>query len=105
MKKRLIAICVLLGSMPALVYAQDSLGAARDLYVSASYDEALGVLRRIDAPTLQAADRLAINQYRALCLLALGRTVEAEQAIERVVSLDPLYRPTETDASPRLRSA
>src|SRR5262249_52002626 len=38
------------------------------------------------------------------CLLALGRTAEAEQAITNVVAADPMYRPT-TDLSPRVRTA
>jgi TonB family protein len=46
----------------------------------------------------------AIEQYRAFCLLALGRTGEAERAIETVVAAEPMYRPT-TDLSPRVRAA
>src|SRR5262249_39479989 len=36
---------------------------------------------------------------------ALGRSVEAERAIEVIVSTDPQYRPSDSDASPRIRSA
>src|SRR5207237_4463123 len=77
---------------------------ARDLYAAANYDDALALLGRLDSPSARAQDRLAINQYRAFCLVALGRTTEAERAIEAVVSAEPLYRPAAT-ASPRLRSA
>src|SRR5215467_6100426 len=45
------------------------------------------------------------EQYRALCLLALGKTAEASQAIEAVVAGQPLYRPTEGEVSPRVRAA
>jgi hypothetical protein len=48
---------------------------------------------------------MAINQYRAFCLLALGRMAEAERAIEAVLTVDLLYRPVDADMSPRLRAA
>ena len=44
----------------------------------------------------------SIEQYRSLCLLALGRGTEAEAAIAAVVASDPMYQPTETEASPRV---
>src|SRR5207245_3208948 len=44
-------------------------------------------------------------QYRAFCLLALGRAADAEQAIEAVVTAEPSYNPSDSDASPRVRSA
>ena len=84
--------------------AQDPLAAARDLYAAAAYEDALVTLDRLaasDAPP----DRFALNQYRAFCLLALGRTPEAERAIEAMVTDRPLYRPSDAEASPRLRSA
>jgi len=37
--------------------------------------------------------------------LALGRGAEAEAAIAVVVASDPMYQPTETEASPRVRTA
>ena len=78
------------------------LGAARDLYASARYDEALSVLN-----TLRGGDgshRKAVEQYRSLCLLALGRTAEADSAIAAVITVDPTYRPEEAEASPRVRA-
>jgi hypothetical protein len=50
-------------------------------------------------------DRRAIALYRTLCLLAVGRTAEADKAIESMVALDPLYRPTADDIPPRMRAA
>jgi len=82
-------------------------GTARDLYASARYDEALAVLndlRPIDAGSA-VSDRKSIEQYRSLCLLALGRGSEAESAIAAVVTADPSYLPGEAEASPRVRSA
>src|SRR5206468_10442074 len=47
----------------------------------------------------------AIEQYRAFCLLALGRAADAEQAIEAVVAAEPSFNPSDGDVSPRVRSA
>ena len=79
------------------------LAAARQLYASARYDEALAVLNGLTPG--EFSDRKSIEQYRSLCLLALGRGQEAEHAIAAVVTADPLYRPSEADASPRVRAA
>jgi TonB family protein len=84
---------------------RDPLGAARDLYASARYDEALLVLNDLHAPDAAAPDRKSIEQYRSLCLLALGRATEAESAITAVITADPTYLPKEDEASPRVRAA
>jgi TonB family protein len=95
-----IAILVQAGS----VSAQDSLATARQLYASASYDEALAMLDRLKSGGAgdQAAASL-IEQYRAFCLLAVGQQPDAERAMEAIVASDPLFRPDET-VSPRLQS-
>jgi len=82
-----------------------SISEARELYASARYDEALAMLDGL-SPTSNAvpADRKLIEQYRSLCLLALGRGDEAETAIAAVVTVDPFYQPSDTEASPRVRS-
>src|SRR5207253_10108739 len=82
-------------------------GPARDLYASARYDEALAVLNDLHPGDASAAvsDRKSIEQYRSLCLLALGRGTEAESAIAAVVTADPSYLPGEVEASPRVRTA
>ena len=89
------------------VQAQESgdLAAARDLYASAAYDDALTVLNRLRSTDHPAGQSRAIEQYRAFCLLALGRASDAEQAIEAVVQAEPSYLPSDSDASPRIRSA
>jgi TonB family protein len=43
-----------------------------------------------------------VDHYRALCLLALGRTGETERALEELVSRRPLFKMTDADVSPRL---
>ena len=50
------------------------------------------------------ADVVVINRQRALCLLALGRSQEAERAITAVVQSDPAYRADDASISPRVRA-
>ena len=84
---------------------EGDLAAARELYASAAYDDALAVLNRLRSSDHPASQARAIEQYRAFCLLALGRAADAEQAIEAVVAAEPSYQPTEGDVSPRVRTA
>lgn len=105
--RRLIAPFLLAASLahPAIGQVQggrDIVGTARDLYASARYDEALAVL---NDSSVAVSDRKSIEQYRSLCLLALGRGTEAESAIAAVITVDPTYQPGEAEASPRVRSA
>src|SRR6266540_5972600 len=109
--RRLIAPFLLAASFAHSALGQvpgrDVVGPARDLYASARYDEALAVLndlRPADSGTT-VSDRKSIEQYRSLCLLALGRGTEAESAIAAVVTADPAYQPGEVEASPRVRAA
>lgn len=110
MKTRILAAASMVVSLAVPAYAQirdgreNPLTAARDLYASARYDEALAVLNGLPSDN-GATDRKSIEQYRSLCLLALGRGTEAESAIAAVVTADPLFMPGEADASPRVRSA
>jgi tetratricopeptide (TPR) repeat protein len=82
----------------------DSLNVARELYASANYEDALAMLNRIRTPAGAADDR-AVERYRALCLLALGRSIEAQKAIEIVIAAEPSYHPSDSEVSPRVRSA
>ena len=52
--------------------AQESLAGAQALYASAQYEDALSALNRIRSGGVSSGDVPAIEQYRALCLLALG---------------------------------
>jgi TonB family protein len=72
--------------------------AARSLYASASYEEALARLATVNT----GDETVQVEQYKALCLVALGRVTEAQQALERMVAANPLYVMRETDVSPRL---
>jgi tetratricopeptide (TPR) repeat protein len=108
MKFRILAtVWLALNVAPATaqVRSGNPLAEARELYASARYDEALAVLnglRRDDAPV---PERRSIAQYRSLCLLALGRGEEAEEAIAAVITADPMFQPSEADAAPRVRAA
>lgn len=89
-----------------LAGAQDALSAARALYTSARYEEALGAfdaMKSHGVPTTAAA--LAVEQGRALCLLALDRKADALAAIAALVNLDPFFLPGDEDMSPKLRNA
>jgi hypothetical protein len=90
---------VLVVATSATEGAAPDLAGVRELYAAASYEEALAAI-----DTLEAPDQLeAVEQLRALCLLGLGRTKEAERSLERIVMSKPLYLVPE-DASPRLVS-
>lgn len=110
MKVRILVTASMVVALAAAAHAQmrdgreNPLTAARDLYASARYDEALAVLSGLPSDVV-ATDRRSIEQYRSLCLLALGRSAEAESAIAAVITADPLFMPGEADASPRVRSA
>jgi len=98
------AVAIGMLTLAASAVAQTSVSAARDLYAAAAYDDALIVLN-----TLRTADRREdtgiIEQYRALCLMALGRTTDANAAIEAAVTAAPFSHPSDTDVSPRVRLA
>src|SRR5205085_917549 len=46
--------------------------------------------------------RQSIDLYRTLCLVALGRTNDADKAIEAMIQRDPLYHASSDDLSPKL---
>jgi TonB family protein len=74
------------------------LGNAKALYAQASYEDALTQLNTVT--DTDAANQ--VDQYRALCLLALGRDREAQASLERIVIRAPLYSVKADDASPKL---
>jgi hypothetical protein len=83
------------------VSGQDPLTRAKDLYASAAYDDALAVLDQLKLDS-SSPDVVEAGQYRAFCLLALGRSDEGRKAIAGIVEADPLFQPAETQMSPRL---
>ena len=92
-------VTMLVAGLGAPVFAQEPLAEARALYAAAAYEDALSALSKLDG---SAGVRGEAEQYRAFCLIALGRTADAERAIEAVVSADPLFVPRAADVSPRI---
>ena len=89
----------MLVSAPAVASAQDAFARAKGLYASADYDEALQLLQTLKSSTPSTE----VAAYQVFCLVALGRSQEAKIAIESIVKNDPLFRPSEGQASPRVR--
>jgi len=87
-------------------YAADgTLAAARDLYVSASYDDALTMLSGLSNGTPALEERQSIDLYRTLCLFALGRGSDADRVIDAMLTREPLYHASNEELSPRVRTA
>ena len=106
MKATICAVALfVLVAMSASVQAAESLAAARELYASAAYADALVMLNGLASSATTPEERQSIDLYRTLCLVAVGRTSDADRAIEAMIQRDPLYRPSAEDLSPRLRSA
>lgn len=84
--------------------AQDPLDQVRQLYAAAQYERALAALDRLKAEPA-ASSAIDVDRYRVLCLMALGRTKEADSAIEAILTVDPLYQPRASDTSPAVRAA
>src|SRR4030095_8189174 len=85
---------------PTVAFAQDALKRAKDLYASASYEEALQLLDTLkdSTPSSEA------SAYQVFCLVALGGKDEAKAAVEAIVKSDPLYKPADGQVSPRVRA-
>src|SRR5215831_15967287 len=82
---------------------QDVVTTARDLYASAAYEDALALLNRVPETSRPPDEARAVSQYRVFCLLALGRTSEAERAMETMIMRDPTYQPPAGDVSRRVQ--
>jgi len=103
----LMLATLLLMSIPRLAGAQDLLASARSQYQAAAYDEALTTLQQLSAnkASLSATDARDVEEYRFLCLLALGRKDEARVAMGVVVKSDPLYTLDAGATPPRVVTA
>lgn len=75
--------------------SNDRLAAIKALYAAADYEAALIVLSTEGVGSLT-------DQYRALCLLALGRLDEVDRLLESLVARDPAFRMSAADVTPRL---
>ena len=102
--KSLAVVVAIVAAVAGPAAQDDSLSAARDLYASAAYEEALVQLARSDSIASPTAlrDRAA---YRAFCLVALGRVDEAQTIAESLLRADPLWSIDQySDAAPRIVS-
>ena len=102
--KRCAAAILVLAIASIAAAADNTLATARELYAGAAYEDALAILNQLSQGTHGPDEERAIQQYRAFCLLALGRTADAEQAIAAVVAVQPRYQPGDADVSPRVRA-
>jgi TonB family protein len=80
-------------SLSSSTFAQATEVDFKSLYAAAEYDKALEAVAPLD--TVEA------QQYKALCLLALGRQADANTAIEALVTASPTFVPSSEDAPPR----
>ena len=69
----------------------------RDLYASAAYADALTMLDRLAQRPGRAALEPGVELYRALCLFALGKSSEADHALEDMIAQAPTYQPSDAD--------
>lgn len=99
-----LACLVVIVSTGVRLSSQQPLVAARQLYASAEYEQALKTLDSLKAGKDDGEDGETIDLYRALCLLAMGRRADADHAIEAIIVRDPLFRPSD-DIPPRVHTA
>src|SRR5688572_4516165 len=94
---QVVAVAVLAVAMPGIAQSQDAFDRAKTLYLEAAYEDALALL-----DTRGSGVSADVHLYRALCLLALGRSSEADVAITRSIEADPLATVARKDVSPRV---
>jgi TonB family protein len=83
--------------------SEDVLAAAKHLYASAAYEDALATLSRaVESKSEPPEVARQIDQYRAFCLYALGRLQEGDVVVESLVRSDPSLQLNADEVSPRL---
>jgi TonB family protein len=90
-------VAAMLVAVPA--QAQEVLDRVRALYASAAYEDALTAISAVP----DAAAKPDLEVYRISCLVALGRSAEAQRAVDTVVNSNPMYQPDKAEASPRIQ--
>jgi TonB family protein len=100
MKSRMamLAVVALISSASLALAADEPLADAKALFAAASFDGALAALDRLDAANAAQPEAL---EYKALCLLALGRSADAQKITETLVAAVPTFAPADADLSPR----
>lgn len=97
-----LPILVALLVVPASSVAAETLDEARVFYESAQYERALETLVTLETAEIAVPDRQTVRRYKALCLIALDRTRDAEQTVEEMVRAEPRAVPG-SDAPPRMQ--
>ncbi len=95
-----IGLCV--ATAAAAAPPEGDLTAAKNLYASAAYEDALAMLAQIATKSPSKDVGIQVDEYRSLCLYALGRTTDAETAVKSLLEQDPLFELSRDDASPRI---
>ena len=93
---RVLCAVVVSLSAAATVSAQGQLTKAKALYDAANYEEAL--------TTLATVHETEAQQYRALCMLALGRAKDASVEVDSLIASAPTFEPSAEDVPPRFVS-
>ncbi len=99
MRRLGLLVIALLFGVATSASADDTLQRLKDLYAAAAYEDALAVVTRPEGGDV----RPELEQYRVFCLIALGRTAEAERIVEDLIKANPRYRPDASEASPRIQ--
>jgi TonB family protein len=92
----LVATAFLTLSQATAPATRSELDGVKDLYASAAYEDALKGLTALEG----REDPNQLDQYRALCLVGLGRVAEADQTLERIVLRSPTFQIPEKEVSP-----
>jgi tetratricopeptide (TPR) repeat protein len=96
LRRVVIALALAVMAAPVAADALDTIvDEAKALYANASYEAALKLL---DAAPATADDA---DEYRALCLLALDRTDDAQHVLERLITHNPALVPSADEFPPR----
>ena len=66
----------------------DRIRSRRATHTVRRYDSALKLLDRLSGTSSE--DQQSIELYRSLCLLAVGRTQDAERSVEMIIARNPL---------------
>ena len=99
MKSMLLLTLVASISSASIAFAGDEpLSDAKALFAAASFDGALAALDRLDSANAAQPEAL---EYKALCLLALGRPADAQRITETLVTTVPTFAPSDADLSPK----
>lgn len=99
-----LTLVVVTAAVPGAATAQEApLSRAKAYYASAAYEDALQLLTNLGG-SVGPAEATEVAAYQVFCLVALGRMDEARAASEAIVHTDPLYRPSASAVSPRVRA-